>query len=82
MFTFHYLICKKPAKDTNYGSQFNVKKLIFDNNQLSSSDDLMVNEDKLDILKKEIAESQFTEIDDYKIDLDSFLKNIELSKVN
>tara|TARA_E500000178_G_C17037751_1_gene764400 strand:- start:10183 stop:10485 length:303 start_codon:yes stop_codon:yes gene_type:complete len=83
MFTFHYLICKKPIKDENYGSsQYKVKKLIFENNQLSSSDDLCVNEDKLTALKSDILENQFTEIDDSKIDLDSFLKNIELSKVN
>ncbi len=83
MFTFHYLICTMPVKDSNYGScQYNVKKLIFENNQLSTSDDLLITKDKLGILKKDITENQFTEIDDCKIDLDSFLKNIELSKVN
>ena len=96
MFTFHYLICKKPIKDNgsvnsdnndmnsanSKHSQYRLKKLIFENNQLSSSDDLVVNEDKLDLLLKDLIETQYTEINDNKIDLDSFLKNIELSKIN
>ena len=83
MFTFHYLICIKPYNDANYGSnQYKVKKLIFENNQLSSLDDLVINEEKLLILKKDLVETQYTEINDSKIDLDSFLKNIELSKLN
>jgi len=83
MFTFHYLICTKPSKDTDYESiQYKVKKLIFDNHQLSSSDDFLINEDKLLLLKKDLIENQYTEINDSKIDLDSFLKNIELSKVH
>lgn len=83
MFTFHYLICTMPVKDSNYEScQYKVKKLIFENNQLSTSDDLLITGEKLDVLKKDISENQFTEIEDCKIDIDSFLKNIELSKVN
>tara|TARA_X000000950_G_C13761084_1_gene596829 strand:+ start:825 stop:1031 length:207 start_codon:yes stop_codon:yes gene_type:complete len=63
-------------------SQYRLKKLIFENNQLSSSDDLVVNEDKLELLLKDLVETQYTEINDSKIDLDSFLKNVELSKIN
>ena len=96
MFTFHYLICKKPIKNNgsvnsdnndmnsmnSKHSQYRLKKLIFENNQLSSSDDLVVNEDKLELLLKDLVETQYTEINDSKIDLDSFLKNVELSKIN
>jgi len=83
MFTFHYLICNNPVKENTTGnSQYNVKKLIFDNNKLSTSDDLLMVKDKLDILKNDLISSQYTNINDNKIDLDSFLKNINLSKIN
>jgi hypothetical protein len=83
MFTFHYLICNNPVKETATGNnQYNVKKLIFDNDKLSSSDDLLIVKDKLDILKNELILNQYTNINDCKIDLESFLKNINLSKIN
>ena len=83
MFTFHYLICKDPCKIQEYGSShYNVKKLIFENNQLTTSDDLVVSAEKLNLIKKDLIENQFTEINDCKIDLDSFLKNIDLTKIN
>ena len=85
MFTFHYLICKTPKKkrerEVTNSMKFQVKKLVFNDNKLETSDEYFVSREKLDKLVNDLDYKDYTEIDDDKIDLDSFLKNIKLSKL-
>lgn len=85
MFTFHYLICDSPKKsnlqDETVNKKYQIKKLIFDDNKLQNSEDNIISKDKLDKLVNSLYPNQYTLIDGNKIDLDSFLKNISLTKV-
>ena len=49
---------------------------------LEKTEDLVVNQNQLNNLKNDISEKQYTIINESKIDLDSFLKNINLIRVN
>lgn len=73
MFTFHYLICNVPKKE-----KYHVIKLIFMNNKLENNDELYFNTNQLDNLKNSIDKSQYTTIDESTVNLDSFLKHINL----
>ncbi len=77
MVTFHYVICDVPRKE-----KYHVKKLIFIDEKLEKTEDLVVNQNQLNNLKNDISEKQYTIINESKIDLDSFLKNINLIRVN
>ena len=76
MFSFHYLICDSPD-----GDKYQIKKLIFNNDNLHSSDDIHASEKAKSQLLSELDDHDFTIINDNKIDIDSFLKNIKLTKV-
>ena len=73
MFTFHYLICNVPKKE-----KYHVIKLIFMNNKLENNDELYFNTNQLDNLKNSIDKSQYTTIYESTVNLDSFLKHINL----
>ncbi len=73
MFTFHYIVCNVPKKD-----KYHVKKLIFIDKKLEKTDDLYLYPEQVNSLKGELIESQYTNIQDDSINLDSFLKNINL----
>ena len=73
MVTFHYIICDVAKKD-----KYHVKKLIFIEKKLEKSDDLYFNLNQLTTLKNEISKNEYTIINDSKVNLDSFLKNINL----
>lgn len=80
MFTFHYLICDSPIKEKE-NEKFQIKKLIFQNDNLQSSDDILASKKSKMQLLSELEEKNYTIINDCKIDIDSFLKNIKLTKV-
>tara|TARA_B100001093_G_C26764469_1_gene987222 strand:+ start:835 stop:1065 length:231 start_codon:yes stop_codon:yes gene_type:complete len=73
MVNFHYIICNIPNKD-----KYHVKKLVFINKKLESSDDFFLSEEKVNNLKSEFSEDMITEVNESKIDLNSFLKSINL----
>lgn len=75
MLTFYYIICDVPKKE-----KFEVKKLIFIDKKLDSTDNLKLNIGQVSKLKNSLSEDQFTVINDSNINLDSFLKNINLFK--
>tara|TARA_E500000178_G_C16963485_1_gene727200 strand:- start:862 stop:1062 length:201 start_codon:yes stop_codon:yes gene_type:complete len=62
-----------PKKD-----KYHVKKLIFIDKKLEKTDDLYLYPEQVNSLKGELIESQYTNIQDDSINLDSFLKNINL----
>ena len=73
MISFHYVICDEPIKNKHH-----VKKLIFLNKKLDSTDNLNMNQSQIEILKNSIDDKDYTTIHDSKIDLDNFLKNLNL----
>tara|TARA_B100000161_G_C33491685_1_gene387361 strand:- start:777 stop:1016 length:240 start_codon:yes stop_codon:yes gene_type:complete len=73
MLTFHYIICNIKRKE-----RYHAKKLIFIDQKLEKTDDLNLTDNQLIRLKSEIDDNLFTEINDDQINLDSFLKNINL----
>lgn len=75
MLTFYYIICDVPKKE-----KFEVKKLIFIDKKLDSTDNLKLNIGQVIKLKNSLSEDQYTVINDSNINLDSFLKNINLFK--
>ena len=77
MFTFHYLICNVPKKE-----KYHVMKLVFIDNKLQNNNDLQVNKSQLENLKFSLEKEQYTEINDSKINIDSFLKHINLFNMN
>ena len=78
MFTFHYLICDSPIKENE---KFQIKKLIFQNDNLQSSDDILASKKAKMQLLSDLDEKNYKIINDSKIDIDLFLKNIKLTKV-
>ena len=75
MLTFYYIICDVPKKE-----KFEVKKLIFIDKKLDSTDNLKLNIGQVSKLKNSLSDDQYTVINDSNINLDSFLKNINLFK--
>jgi hypothetical protein len=73
MLTFHYIICKTKRKE-----RYHVKKLIFIDQKLEKTDDLNLTDNQLLKLKNELKESDYTEINDQTLNLDSFLKNFNI----
>ena len=73
MVNFHYIICNVPYKD-----KYHVKKLIFLDKKLESTDDYFLSEIKMNELKNNFDSNQITIINESKIDLDSFLKSVNL----
>ncbi len=73
MVNFHYIICNVPCKD-----KYHVKKLIFLDKKLESTDDFFLSEIKINELKNNFDSNQITTINESKIDLDSFLKSVNL----
>ena len=74
MLTFHYIICNIKKKD-----KYHVKKLVFVDQTLEKTDDFNMTDNQIIQLKNEIEEKNYTEICDQKVDLDSFLKNVNIS---
>ena len=77
MVTFHYIVCNVPKKD-----KYHVKKLVFVDQKLEQTDDLYFNDNQLNVLKNKNDKDNITIIDESKIDLNSFLKHINLVKTN
>jgi len=75
MFTFHYLICNVPKKE-----KYHVMKLIFMNNKLENNNELFINSNQLNNLKNSLEPTQYSVIEDTTVNLDSFLKHINLFK--
>ena len=73
MLTFYYIICDVPKKE-----KYEIKKLIFIDNKLDSIDNLNLNMGQVSKLKNNLSESQYKIINDCNVNLDSFLKNINL----
>ena len=73
MISFHYVICDEHIKNKHH-----VKILIFLNKKLDSTDNLNMNQSQIEILKNSIDDKDYTTIHDSKIDLDNFLKNLNL----
>ena len=75
MLTFHYIICDVPKKD-----KYHVKKLIFIENKLNNTDNMILTLGQVSKLKNSISEKEYTIIKDSEVNIDSFLKNINLIK--
>lgn len=75
MLTFHYIICDVPKKD-----KYHVKKLIFIENKLNNTDNMILTLGQVSKLKNSISEKEYTLIKDSEVNIDSFLKNINLLK--
>ena len=75
MLTFHYIICDVPKKD-----KYHIKKLIFIENKLDNTDDMILNLGQVSKLKNSISENEYTIINDSEVNINSFLKNINLMK--
>jgi len=75
MLTFHYIICDVPKKD-----KYHVKKLIFIENKLNNTDNMVLTLGQVSKLKNSISEKEYTIIEDSEVNIDSFLKNINLMK--
>ena len=75
MLTFHYIICDVPKKE-----KYHVKKLVFFDKKMEQSEDLMLTLNQLIKLKSGISEGEYTVINDSQVNLESFLKNINLIK--
>tara|TARA_Y100000991_G_C21974579_1_gene351422 strand:- start:2982 stop:3212 length:231 start_codon:yes stop_codon:yes gene_type:complete len=73
MLTFYYIICDVPKKE-----KYEIKKLIFIDNKLDSIDNFNLNLGQVSKLKNSLSESQYKIINDCYVNLDSFLKNINL----
>jgi len=74
MITFHYVICTIARKD-----KYHVKKLVFINQKLEQIDDLNLNKKQILSLKNDINKKDFTEINDSRVNLESFLKNVNIT---
>lgn len=75
MLTFHYIICDVPKKE-----KYHIKKLIFMENKLEKTDDMTLNLGQVSKLKNSIPEKEYTVINDSEVNINSFLKNINLMK--
>lgn len=75
MITFHYLICNVPKKE-----KYHVMKLIFMDNKLENNNEMFVNSNQLNNLKNSLESTQYSTIEDNSVNLDSFLKHINLFK--
>lgn len=75
MVTFHYIICDVTKKE-----KYHIKKLIFIDDKLEKSEDIYMNNIQVKTLKDSISETEYTIINDSKVNLDTFLKNINLIK--
>lgn len=75
MLTFHYIICDVPKKD-----KYHVKKLIFIENKLNNTDNMVLTLGQVSKIKNSISEKEYTIIEDSEVNIDSFLKNINLMK--
>jgi len=75
MLTFHYIMCDVPNKD-----KYHIKKLIFIENKLNNTDDMILSLVQFNKLKNSISDKEYTLINDSTINIDSFLKNINLIK--
>ena len=75
MLTFHYIICDVPKKE-----KYHIKKLIFMENKLEKTDDMILNLGQVSKLKNSVSEKEYTIINDSEVNLNSFLKNINLMK--
>jgi len=75
MLTFHYIICDVAKKD-----KYHVKKLIFIGDKLEKSEEYYMNINQVSSIKNDTLETNYTIINDSKIDIDTFLKNINLFK--
>jgi len=75
MITFHYIISDVIKKE-----KYHVKKLIFIDEILEKSEDIYMNNNQIKTLKYSISETKYTIINDSKVDLDTFLRNITLIK--
>jgi hypothetical protein len=73
MLTFYYIICDVPKKE-----KYEIKKLIFIDNKLDSIDNFNLNLGQVSKLKNSLSENQYKIINDCYVNLDSFLKNINL----
>ena len=75
MLTFHYIICDVPRKE-----KYHIKKLVFIDQKLNNTDDLHLNLGQVSKLKNNLSENEYTEINESVINLESFLKNVNLIK--
>ena len=75
MITFHYLICNVPKKE-----KYHVMKLIFMDNKLENNNEMFVNFNQLNNLKNSLEPTQYSIIENNSVNLDSFLKHINLFK--
>tara|TARA_B100001287_G_C22638716_1_gene508981 strand:+ start:1218 stop:1451 length:234 start_codon:yes stop_codon:yes gene_type:complete len=73
MITFHYLICNVPKKE-----KYHVMKLVFMNNILNNKDEMFLTNNQYYTLKNSLEDNLYTDINDSKVNLESFLKNINL----
>lgn len=73
MLSFHYIVCNIADKE-----KYHVKKLVFVDQKLEKTDEYFMSEDKIASLKNSNDEKNYTMIDDSKIDLDTFLKSVNL----
>ena len=73
MLSFHYIVCNIANKE-----KYHVKKLVFVDQKLEKTDEYFMSEDKIVNLRNSNEEKNYTIINDSKIDLDSFLKSVNL----
>ena len=73
MVAFHYIICDVPRKD-----KYHVVKLIFVNGKMEKSESYNMTSNQKLVLKRDLLENDFTIINESEVNLNTFLKNINL----
>ena len=73
MVAFHYIICDVPRKE-----KYHVKKLIFMNGKVERSESYNMTLNQKITLVKDLLEEDYTQINESEVNLDTFLKNVNL----
>ena len=73
MVAFHYIVCDVPRKE-----KYHVIKLIFINGKVEKSESYNMTLNQKISLIKDLSNEDFTNINESEVNLDTFLKNINL----
>ena len=73
MVAFHYIICDVPRKE-----KYHVKKLIFMNDKVERSENYNMTLNQKISLVKDLLGEDYTQINESEVNLDTFLKNVNL----
>ena len=73
MVAFHYIICDVPRKE-----KYHVVKLVFLNGKMEKSDSYNMTPNQKSSLIKDLLDEEYTQINEPEVNLDTFLKNVNL----